>query len=100
MPDGGLTTLDNRRLVAARQTGTPVHANVPAYESPFPPGRVPEGPSNLRDSQGNLPDTYGQAVHNRIAGQGTGFREAHPQGSPIMPRLYGEPVPPAGGGGG
>lgn len=70
MPDGGLTTLDNRRLVAARQTGTPVHANVHAHDAPFPPERVPEGPSNLRDRQGNVPDTYGQAVHSRIAGQG------------------------------
>jgi len=97
MPDGGLTSVDNKRLVAARETNTPAHANIHAYDDPIPPERIG---GNLRDKQGNDPQSWGHAVDNRIADQGRGFRQAHPHGSHVLPRPYGDPVPPGGGAGG
>lgn len=36
MPDGGLTTIDNRRVVAANQAGIDVQATIHGFDDPLP----------------------------------------------------------------
>jgi hypothetical protein len=79
MSDGKLTTLDNKRVLAASRTNTPVQARVHQYDSSIPSsisGRFP-------DKNGGIPTTYGQAVENRMQKQASGFRKQYPQGGNI-----------------
>ncbi|MGA0559043.1 RHS repeat-associated core domain-containing protein [Larkinella sp. VNQ87] len=79
MTDGKLTTLDNTRVLAASRTKTPVKAKVHEYDSPIPSNMAERFPSK----KGTLPNTYGQAVENRIQNQASGFRKRYPQGGNI-----------------
>jgi len=79
MPDGGLTSLDNKRLLAAKLTNTPVQANIHAFSDSISLSRA----SSLASKSGALPTTWGQGVLNRISTQAAGFRNLYPYGSLI-----------------
>ncbi|MEM8696558.1 MAG: hypothetical protein AAGE05_11100 [Pseudomonadota bacterium] len=90
MPDGRLTTLDNTRVLAADQAGINIFARVSNFDDPLPGDRVFR--SRFADRGGNVPETYGQAVTNRIDRQGAIFRNRYPNGSPFIStgNRYGE----------
>jgi hypothetical protein len=54
MPDGTLASIDNTRVLAARQAGINVEANVRAFDEA------------ITDEKGNVPDTWGDAALLRI----------------------------------
>jgi hypothetical protein len=78
MPDGGMTTLDNARLAAAVDAGIEIVAEVHEYHEALPPAQ------HLRfaDRWHGTPQTWGEAVTNRIASQGASWAAQHPQGDP------------------
>ncbi len=82
MPDGTLVTVDNTRLLAATRTNTPVPAVVHEAGESLPAGQV----ERFTSRAGVKPQTWGDAVKNRIDGQGAGFRTAYPNGSPEPPK--------------
>jgi hypothetical protein len=82
MPDGGLTSVDNRRLVAAREAGIRVEANVRGFDDPLTPQE-----SRRLSSRGSVPKTWGEAVTLRIQRQPNGFPAASPYGSHVVPRI-------------
>jgi len=73
MPDGGLTSMDNTRLLAAKRADINVNANVHDPTESLPPGS--------EDRFGDR-TTWGEAILDRIGGQNSGYRAAHPNGSP------------------
>jgi len=75
--------VDNTRLAAAKLTGTPVRANLRAFDEGFPVARdrYNEYFSNL--VTGDRATTWGEAVMNRIARQKPLWIERYPQGSPF-----------------
>ena len=77
MPDGGLTAIDNKRLLAAKITKTPVQANVHRFHAPIATARA----SSLVSKTGSLPTTWGEGALNRIARQTGGFATMNPFGS-------------------
>lgn len=78
MDDGELTTLDNTRVVAARAAGIDVKANVHGYNDPLPDQATKR---RFATSKGGVPQTWGQAVENRIGKQSSRFRRNYPHGS-------------------
>lgn len=79
MPDGGLTTVDNTRVLAAGMTDTPVQANVHQFDEAIPDVRAGTMPSR----KGDLPATWGEALEFRIGRQNAGYRNRYPSGSPF-----------------
>ena len=79
MPDGGLTSVDNTRLFAAKRSGIDVRAQVHGFEDAISESQAVRFPG----AKGALPSTWGEAVMNRIGNQSAGFRNANPYGSPI-----------------
>ena len=79
MPDGGLTSVDNTRVLAAHQAGIDVQARVHAYDDPLPPDLA----QRFTTPKGGVPTTWGEAVHNRIGAQNSGYRSTYPNGSPV-----------------
>ena len=77
MRDGGLTSLDNTRLLAAKRAGIDVQANIHAFDDALPAGMV----ERFTTAKGGVPSTGGDAVMNRIGGQSAGYRGANPFGS-------------------
>lgn len=75
MSDGGLTTFDNTRLLAAQRAGINVQATVRDAGDAFPAGR-------WTPRSGVQPQTWGDAVQARIQQQNSGFRNTYPNGSP------------------
>ncbi|WP_217199702.1 putative T7SS-secreted protein [Streptomyces buecherae] len=80
MPDGGLTTIDNTRVLAARYTSTPVLARVWDYSAPLPRELVEADRFTTRKI---TPETWGDAVMARIGNQSSKYRNAHPMGSDV-----------------
>ncbi|SDR87454.1 DUF6531 domain-containing protein [Microlunatus soli] len=78
MQDGGLTSLDNRRLLAAKMAGIDVKANVHGFDDLIPGEHAGRFPSR----KGVIPETWGEAASNRIGNQSAGYRNAWPNGSP------------------
>jgi hypothetical protein len=78
MEDGSLTSVDNTRLLAARETGFDVQANVHAFDESLPEDQI----ERFTSDAGSAPSTWGEAVLNRIGDQASGFRNAYPFGSP------------------
>ncbi|MFI9508393.1 hypothetical protein [Nocardia sp. NPDC052566] len=76
--DGGLTAVDNTRVLAAKYTDTPILARIHAFDEP-----IPESMAVRFTRQGDLPQTWGEAMENRIANQSTRFRNTYPEGSPL-----------------
>ncbi|MDO4851184.1 MAG: hypothetical protein Q4A93_04915 [Actinomycetota bacterium] len=84
MDDGQLTTLDNARVVAARAAGIDVKANVHGYNDPLPNQATID---RFTTPRGGAPQTWGQAVVNRIGKQSFGFRRRNPRGSYNMGKI-------------
>jgi len=79
MSDGGLTSVDNTRLLAAKRSDIDVDAHVHTFDDALPA----EFAERFVSRKGDVPTNWGEAVTNRIDSQNAGFRNAHPQGSPI-----------------
>ena len=77
MRDGGLTTLDNTRVLAASRARVNVRANVRRHDDALPDGMA----ERFRSRSGDLPSTYGEAASNRIGRQNAGYRNQYPNGS-------------------
>jgi RHS repeat-associated protein len=80
MPDGGLTAVDNSRVLAAHLAEIDVRANVRAFDDVIADGRG----ATLRSRKGVVPTTWGEGVDYRIARQSKAYRTRYPQGSPIV----------------
>jgi hypothetical protein len=79
MEDGGLTTIDNTRLLAASRAGVDVQAVVHDAGEPLTTDQV------TRFTRGDaVPRTWGDAVTIRIQNQNSQFRQLYPMGSPII----------------
>ncbi len=78
MKDGGLTTLDNTRVLAGSRAGINVQANIRNASDPLPSNLV----ERFTTRQGK-PSTWGDAVQNRIGKQGAAFRNRYTNGSPF-----------------
>ncbi|MDO5539023.1 MAG: hypothetical protein Q4F83_02960 [Eubacteriales bacterium] len=76
MPDGMYTTIDNTRVVAAREVGISVQANVHAYNDPLPSNYI----KRFSTAKG-VPKTWGEAIELRIGKQKASFRNENPYGS-------------------
>lgn len=78
MDDRGLTTLDNIRVVAARAAGIDIKAFFHGYDGPLPDQATER---RFTPPKGGVPQTWGQAVEDRIGKQSSGFRRKNPRGS-------------------
>ena len=77
MDDGGMTTLDNTRVVAARAAGIDVRAVVHSYDEPLPDALTVRRFTTKK----GVPRTWGEAVELRIGKQGRSFQIDYPYGS-------------------
>lgn len=82
MPDGGLTTLDNTRILAASRAGVKVQARVWEHTDLLPNNA--DFISRFVGRRGEIPQTFGDAVTNRIGNQNSIFRNQYPYGSPFI----------------
>ena len=76
MRDGGLTSIDNTRVLAAHEAGINVRATVRGYNDPLP--------SNLVErftTKKGVPSTWGEAIEFRIDKQKATYRNNNPNGS-------------------
>jgi hypothetical protein len=86
MQDGGLTSIDNTRLRAARETDTVMDANVHSGDEVLTPAEVE------RLSWKNMtPTTWEEAVLARVAKQGNTWARENPLGTFELPRITGKP---------
>ena len=76
MPDGVYTTIDNTRVVSAREAGIDVQATIHNYNDPLPIEYV----ERFTTKQG-VPTTWGEAIELRIGKQKASFRNTNPFGS-------------------
>ncbi len=77
--DGGLTTLDNTRVLASSRANINVQANIRNASDALPANLV----ERFTTKKG-VPSTWGDAVNLRIGKQNAGFRNTHPNGSPYV----------------
>lgn len=70
------TTIDNTRVVAAREAGIAVEANIHKYDDPLPPEYI----ERFTTKKG-VPTTWGEAIDLRIGKQKSSFKNANPFGS-------------------
>jgi hypothetical protein len=82
MPDGGLTSLDNTRIVAADLARVKVQARVHNFDDLLP--NNDQFISRFIGRKGEVPTSWGDAVQNRISNQSSLFRNTYPQGSPFI----------------
>ncbi len=76
MPDGVYTTIDNTRVVSAREAGINVQANVHGYNDPL----LTEYIERFTTKKG-IPTTWGEAVELRVGKQKASFRNGNPYGA-------------------
>ncbi|MBP9897158.1 MAG: PAAR domain-containing protein [Gemmatimonadales bacterium] len=97
--DGTITTLDHRRIVAAKAAGLKeVPANVHKPSDPIPPNRRQyyqykktfTGPDGKVYKRGDYPTTWGEAVMGRSANQGKTFPLEGSTTTPTTPRVKSE----------
>lgn len=79
MPDGNLTTIDNTRVLAAKYAGIDVKANVYNANDPISADIA----QRFISRNGQIPQTWGEAVTNRINNQNSAYRKTYPNGSNI-----------------
>lgn len=79
MGDGGLTTIDNTRVLAASRAGVNVQANIRNASDALPANMV----ERFTTKKG-VPTTWREAVQLRIGKQNSGFRNTYPNGSPYI----------------
>lgn len=82
--DRRLTTVDNRRLAAARARGVDVEVLIHEGDEVLPDRAV--AARFPHPQTGELPTTWGEALDNRLRKQGDAWSEAHPDGSYEAPR--------------
>ena len=75
MPDGIYTTIDNTRVVSAREAGINVEANVHGYNDPLPSEYI----ERFTTKKG-VPKTWGEAIELRVSKQKASFRTGNPYG--------------------
>ena len=75
MPDGIYTTIDNTRVVSAREAGINVEANVHGYNDPLPNEYI----ERFTTKKG-VPKTWGEAIELRVGKQKASFRNGNPYG--------------------
>lgn len=75
MPDGIYTTIDNTRVVSAREAGIKVEANVHGYNDPLPSEYI----ERFTTKKG-VPKTWGEAIELRVGKQKASFRNGNPYG--------------------
>ena len=78
MQDGGLTSIDNTRVMAGSLSDTKLQLKVHEFDEPFPASRGPEHFTHKKTKQ--EPTTYGEAVTNRISRQNPKWKKQNPQG--------------------
>ena len=76
MPDGKLTTIDNTRVIAARDAGITATARVHQYTDPLPEEFI-----DRFTTRTGTPSTWGEAVQLRVGKQKSSFRTGNPYGS-------------------
>ncbi|WP_228025815.1 RHS repeat-associated core domain-containing protein [Streptococcus ruminantium] len=83
MPDGKYTTIDNTRVVAARDAGISVQANIHHYTD-----ALPEEFINRFTTKQGVPSNWGEAVELRIKNQSKKIKKSlnTPYGSNIQPK--------------
>lgn len=82
MPDGQLTVLDNRRLLAARETNASIFARVIEGDALLPADQLGRFEINGRN-----PEIMSEAVRNRIVGQRpASLARANPNGFEACPK--------------
>ena len=82
MPDGNLTTIDNTRVVAAREAGINVQANVHSFNEPLPEEFI-----ERFTTKNGVPQTWGEAILLRIQNQSGGFSTENPYGAQEMMKI-------------
>ena len=75
MPDGIYTTIDNTRVVSAREAGVNVKANVHGYNDPLPSEYI-----ERFTTKKCVPKTWGEAIELRVGKQKASFRNGNPYG--------------------
>jgi RHS repeat-associated protein len=80
MSDGNLTTIDNTRVLAAKNAGIDVKAVVHGANDPIPPDMA----VRFTSKTGEIPKTWGEAVNNRINNQNSTYRTTNPNGAYII----------------
>ena len=86
MSDGKMTSMDNTRIIAAREAGVKVEANIRGYDEKLTSSEV-ERFSDRKHSF--VPQTWGEAITGRINKQSGGFSTNNPYGSNEPPRITG-----------
>lgn len=76
MPDGKYTTIDNTRVVSAREAGIDVQANIHEYTDPLPTEYI----ERFTTKKGT-PTTWGEAIELRVGKQKASFRNGNPYGA-------------------
>ena len=79
MTDGGLTAIDNTRVLAARRAGIDVQATIHGHADPLPSEYI----SRFTTRRGGVASTWGEAIANRIGAQSAKYRDSYPNGSPV-----------------
>lgn len=79
MKDGGLTSVDNTRVLAAKTTGTTIKARIHEYDDKIDINMA----NRFLSKKKEIPETWGQAVSYRIGKQASGYRNKYPEGSQI-----------------
>ena len=82
MSDGKLTTIDNTRVVAAREAG--IDAQVIIHDANE---LLPENLIDRFTTKKGVPKTWGEAIQLRIAKQKASFRNSNPFGADDMERI-------------
>jgi len=80
MRDGGLTSLDNTRLLAANRAGIDVQASIHGFDDALPSSLI----QRFTTPRGGVPSTWGDAITNRISSQNEGYRMTNPFGSWVV----------------
>ena len=78
MGDGGLTTIDNTRVLAASRAGVDVQAIVRNASD-----RLPANMVERFTTKKGVPSTWGEAIQLRIGKQNAKYRNTYPQGSQV-----------------
>lgn len=82
MSDGKLTTIDNTRVVAARESGIEVQATIHDASE-----LLPEGLIDRFTTKKGVPTTWGEAIELIIGKQNASFRNNNPFGADTMERI-------------
>jgi hypothetical protein len=88
MPDGKLTSLDNTRIVAARQTDTEVLVNVQESSEPLNAQEINRFTKRINGIK-QKPTNLGDAANIRILSQTGNFAKGNPFGSSTLPDITG-----------